>query len=358
LNDFQPDYHNIETVARNEKSPRLSIYEHLINPESMEIILDEPFAELADGDDADVEEFFRHYCGFYRRMTYDTVSFEVCVVDALPGGGALLGERDGPIQNRADFQSYPWDDLPRIFWELAEPKFAALSRNMPAGMKGVGGIGNGPFEISEDLVGFSSLCYMQADDPELLGELYRRIGDLLVDLWTTFMQRWSDNFALCRIGDDMGFKTSTLVAPTLILRHIVPQYRRVIDLVHRGGKKLLWHSCGNIFSIMDAMIEAGIDAKHSNEDAIAPFDQWIDRYGRSIALFGGIDTDRLCRMAPDDVYRFVLEEAARFRSAAKGFALGSGNSIPPYVPRDGYLAMIDAAREIRRREGVSPTRDD
>jgi uroporphyrinogen decarboxylase len=30
-----------------------------------------------------------------------------------------------------------------------------------------------------------------------------------------------------------------------------------------------------------------------------------------------------------------------------GYALGSGNSIPDYVPAAGYLVMIEAAREFR-----------
>ena len=103
---------------------------------------------------------------------------------------------------------------------------------------------------------------------------------------------------------------------------------------------------------MDAWIDAGINAKHSNEDCIAPYDEWIERYSDRIGLFGGIDTDRLCRMKPDDLYEFVLESGTRFRKNANGYALGSGNSIPEYVPTEGYLAMVRAAHEIRRREGT------
>jgi len=136
-------------------------------------------------------------------MTYDTVSFEVCVTSILPDGGALLGERPGPIQNRADFEAYPWADLPKLFRDCAMPQFEALSKCMPDGMKAIGGIGNGVFEISEDLVGFEKLCYMQADDPELFSDLYCRIGDFLIDIWGEFLERYSDLYAVCRIGDDI-----------------------------------------------------------------------------------------------------------------------------------------------------------
>ena len=130
----------------------------------------------------------------------------------------------------------------------------------------------------------------------------------------------------------------------------MPQYRRIIARIHQAGKPFLLHSCGNIFSIMDSLIDAGINAKHSNEDAIAPFENWIERYSDRIALVGGIDTDRLCRLSPEDIYASTLEEGRRFRATARGYALGSGNSIPPYVPKEGYLAMIRAGQALRAEE--------
>ncbi len=351
-NAFQPDYRNILDAAWNRKPKRLPMYDHLINVESMEKIYGFKFAGLIGGDEKDRARFFELYCGFFRQMGYDCVSFEVCVSEITPGGGALIGKNAGVIQDRASFESYPWDDLPRLFWETAGPRFDALARALPAGMKGIGGIGNGVFEISEDLVGYEALCVLQYDDPELFAELYRKIGGLHVALWGEFLARYGEHYAVCRTGDDLGFKTSTLLATDTLLTHVIPQYRRIIAVIHDSGHPYLQHSCGKIFPVMDAWIAAGINAKHSNEDCIAPYDEWIERYGSRIGLFGGIDTDRLCRMNPDDLYEFVLEEGTRFRREANGYALGSGNSIPEYVPSDGYLAMVRAAHEIRRREGT------
>ncbi|NLE45349.1 MAG: hypothetical protein GX620_11560 [Chloroflexi bacterium] len=347
---FEPDFRHMVAVLENRRPQRLPVYEHLINPEFMELALDTRFAECVHGDEADVDEFFRQYCRFYREMTYDTVSFEVCITSILPDSGALRGGRPGPIQTRADFERYPWDELVDRYWALASTQFSALRRQLPAGMKAIGGVGNGVFEISEDLVGFEYLCYLQVDDPQLFADLYRRIGDLMVEIWRGFLERHADDFAACRFGDDLGFKTGTLLAPSTLIRHVIPEYSRVIDLVHRAGKRFLWHSRGNIFAVMEEAITAGIDGKHSNEDVIAPFDRWISDYSDRIALVGGIDVDVLCKQKPDDIVARVVELGHRYRDAACGYALGSGNSIPEYVPVDGYLAMIHAAQEIRRSE--------
>jgi len=349
---FQNDYRHMLDVLHNRRPARLPIYEHIISPLIMEKILGVRFADLNPGNASDLEEFFTQYCRFFQAMTYDTVSFEVTITDLLPEHGAIFGGRPGPIRNRGDFESYPWGDLSRMYWKAAEPQFCALDQCLPEGMKALGGVGNGVFEISEDLVGFEHLAYLQADDPELFADLYRKIGDLMVEIWGVFLERHAEAFAICRFGDDLGFKTSTLVSPEVIRRHVLPQYRRVIDLIKAAGKPFLWHSCGCIFPVMEDVIVLGIDAKHSNEDAIAPFDHWISLYGDRIGLLGGIDVDLLCREKPEEVRRIAFEQGKRFRAAASGYALGSGNSIPEYVPVEGYLAMIEAARKIRALEAI------
>jgi uroporphyrinogen decarboxylase len=335
----------------NQRPTRLPLYEHIVSPSVMERTIGVPFASLLEGSASDRDEFFRHFCGFFRSMTYDVVSFEVCVTEILPESGAIGGGRPGPIQNRSDFERYPWGELAARYREHAAPRFDTLAQAMPEGMMGVGGVGNGVFEISEDLVGIEYLPFIQADDPELYGALYTTIGELLSELWTWFVHRYADSFVACRFGDDLGFKSSLLTNPTTVRQHILPQYARVIDIVHAAGRPFLWHSCGNIFDVMEDAISLGIDAKHSNEDAIAPFDRWIDDYGDRIGLVGGFDMHFLCSADPEDVFDGVVRDGSRFREKARGYALGSGNSIPDFVPVENYLAMIRGAQEIRRREG-------
>jgi len=347
---FEPDYRMIEDAVRNIKPKRLPLYEHIISPVIMERILGIEFASLQNGNDKEMQEFFRQYCRFHKEMTYDTVSFGVAITNLLPGHGAIMGGKAGPIQNRSDFERYPWDKLPEIYWQVAEKRFAALGEMMPEGMKAIGGIGNGIFEISEDLVGMEYLAYMQIDDPKLHADLYQKIGDLMYSLWDKFLDQFGDIFAVCRFGDDLGFKSGFLLSPEVIRSLVMPQYKRTIDLIHSHHKPFLWHSCGCIFDVMDEMIEIKIDAKHSNEDQIALFDKWIELYGSRIAIFGGFDVNLLCQGTPEDIKRKVIEDGQRFRQSAKGYALGSGNSIPDYIPVDGYMAMVEAARYIRENE--------
>jgi len=107
MKPFTNDFRNMLAVLANKRPARLPVYEHIISPKIMEKILGVEFASLLDGNQADLKQFFTQYCRFFQQMTYDTVSFEVCITEILPDHGALMGSRLGPIQNRDDFERYP-----------------------------------------------------------------------------------------------------------------------------------------------------------------------------------------------------------------------------------------------------------
>ena len=72
--------------------------------------------------------------------------------------------------------------------------------------------------------------------------------------------------------------------------------------------------------------------------------------GRRIGLLGGLDMDFLSRLTPDEVFEKVYRFGKEYRNTARGYALGSGNSIPDFIPVGNYLAMIRAAQAIRLEE--------
>ena len=347
--NLKPDWRNVQiAAAENRLPPRIPIYEHMINPTFIDLLAPEPVSVLQRSKDpADVKRYFEIYCAFWRAMGYDTVSFECCVAAIFPGGGALGSHVEGVIKTRADLDKYPWEELPDRYFDAFAPQFEAFLEALPDDMRAIGGVGNGLFECVQDLTGYMNLCYIREDDPELYRLLFERVGQVMLKIWQRFLPRYSQRYVVCRMGDDMGFRTQTLLAPEDFRAHLVPGLKRIIDAVHAAGKPFLLHSCGNIFDIMPDLIGAGINAKHSNEDQIAPFSKWLDDFGSQIALFGGIDLNILCLESEQTIRDAVREKFALAKAHGTGFALGSGNSIPDYVPVDGYLTMVDEANKQR-----------
>lgn len=347
MKEFTPDFNNMLLAARNISPGRTPLYEHAISESVMEQIMNFKFADLYFGDKNERREFFRCHNLFYKLMGYDTVTFERCIGPVMPGSGALGNHKPGVIKCRQDFERYPWDEIPELYLKAYAEDFELLGEMMPTGMKATGGVGNGVFECVQDIVGYTDLCYISADDPELYKDLFTAAGNIMYEIWEKFLKRFGGIYCVCRFGDDLGFKSNTLIPPKDIKEYVIPQYKKVVDLVHTYDKPFLLHSCGCIFNIMEDLIDiAGIDAKHSNEDQIALFSVWVDKYGGRIGNFGGVDTDHLCRKCEVEI-REIVRNVMSGSVGHGGFALGSGNSIPAYVPVSGYLAMIEAAREFR-----------
>lgn len=348
MKEFTPDFNNVIMAAKNIAPARIPLYEHIISEKVMERIMNKRFLDLYNGGREEKREFFRNYNNFFKLMGYDTVSFERCIGPVMPGSGALGNHMPGVIKSREDFEKYPWDEIPELYFKAYSQDFELLGEEMPSGMKAIGGVGNGVFECVQDVVGYTDLCYISIDDPELYTDLFRAVGDMMYKIWGEFLKRFGDIYCVCRFGDDLGFKNNTLIPADDIKTKIIPQYKRVIELVHSHNKPFLLHSCGKIFDVMEDIIKvAKIDAKHSNEDQIAMFSVWVDQYGDRIGNFGGVDTDHLCRKSEQEIQEIVAD-VVKYSEGHGGIAIGSGNSIPEYVPAAGYLAMVEAVRKARK----------
>lgn len=343
-----PDYRNLVKAAQNCWVDHIPLYEHGIGEKVIEEITgNRPYDLWFSSDMSESREGFRQFWDFWKTMGYDTASMEFGVCGALVGGGALGAHQEGCIKDREDFEKYPWDEIPERYFQRYAPYIRNFAETCQAGMKAVGGVGNGVFEAVQDIVGYMDLCYIKADDEELYRDIFRKMGEVEYKIWDRFMAEFSDVFCVLRFGDDLGFKQQTLISPEDIRENVIPVYQKIIARVHQEQKPFLLHSCGCIFDVMEDLIQtAKIDAKHSNEDQIAHFSQWVDRYGDRIGNFGGIDTDVLCRYSPEYIREYILDCLGKVKGRG-GIAFSSGNSIPDYVPVEGYLAMIETVREWR-----------
>ena len=346
MNKFEPNAQNLIDAALNRKAARLPLYEHGFDVSVVEKIIGEPVVPLLAGTYAERVEAYRRICRCGAQLGYDCIPFERCITAMIQNGAGLMGHASAIIETLADVEEYPWDKKLAEYIQRFEVDFAALREALPEGMKAVGGIGNGLLETIQDFVPFQQLAFLQVDEPDAYELLWKKIGDLMVTLWIWLLENYTDCFAVCRFGDDLGFRSSTLIRPDEIRQHIIPQYKRVIDLVHAHDRPFLLHSCGKIYDVMDDLITAGIDAKHSNEDAIDPFDVWVNRYGDRIGNFGGIEMNIMTLNTPDEVKVYVSELLPKIEGHG-GIAIGTGNQISSYTEPANWIAMTEAVREWR-----------
>jgi len=286
---------------------------------------------------------------FWYRMGYDFVRFEqglgfdvnqLVIPDTAPGSEkqrAWADEHHGSIQSWEDFERYAWPTVA----EMDFSPFEYLNDHLPEGMGLMTCHAGGVFEHLSQIMSLEGICLALYDDPELVKAVSDRVGELMSGFYRHLLDL--DRVIAIFQGDDMGFRTATLISPSDLKTYVLPWHKRFAAMAHERGLPYFLHSCGNIEAIVEDLIsEAGIDGKHSFEDAILPAEAFQARYGGRIAVLGGVDVDILAASTPDQVRQRtrVLMETCGERGR---YAIGSGNSIPSYVPVANYLAMVDEA---------------
>ncbi len=243
------------------------------------------------------------------------------------------------ICDRPSMAAYRWLDPDRFDYSYHRD----AAKLLPSGMKLIAGGPGGVLENLIALTGFDNLCFMLADDYELVADIVEHIGTRLDRFYEHVLEY--DTVGACIVNDDWGFNTQPMLAPDTMRALIVPWHRRFVERIHHAGRPAIMHSCGNLFSLMDDIIDdCRFDARHSYEDKIMPVEEFYEKFHHRIAILGGIDLDFLCRAEPEAIYQ--RSKAMLERTAGRGgYALGSGNSIAPYVPFDNFQAMTRAALE-------------
>lgn len=322
-----PDFARLERVLRRDGIPDcVPFFEIYANDEFQEALLGRPVRDIA----STVE--------FYHRAGYDYVP-----VKAQPGWvtGSLIDRSQGyPITGWESFDTYPWPKPESI----AYTDFDSVAKSLPDGMKIVG-MSGGPLGCVAGLLGLEQFFVALFDQPDLVQAILQRAEGVLSSVIATMAGM--NTVGACVVMDDFGFKTQTLISPDLLRRHILPVHKKLASIAHDAGKPYILHSCGHITALMEDLIEdVRIDARHSYEDAVTPVEEVKREYGTRVAILGGFDMDRLCRSSEKEVRAYTRKLVTELGSDG-GYALGTGNTVAPFVPIPNYLAMIDEAWRLR-----------
>jgi len=290
------------------------------------------------------ETYLDNFIQLWHRMGYDFIRFERSLrfeeKRILGDERSWVDQHSGVIQNWQDFEGYQWPQIHEFDFFAYE----YINAHLPDGMGFIVSHAGGVFEHLSQIMSFEGLCYALIDQRDLVEAIVARIGELTTEFYEHILDL--DRVIALWPGDDMGYRSGTMISPSDLRSLILPWHKQFAYMAHDRQLPYFLHSCGNLTDIMDTLIDdVKIDGKHSFEDAIIPAEDFHRQYGKQIAVLGGVDINILASGSPDDVRnrtRSLIEQCG----PAGRFGIGSGNSIPDYVPVKNYLAMIDERHKI------------
>lgn len=152
------------------------------------------------------------------------------------------------------------------------------------------------------------------------------------------------------IAGDLAGNDGPFLHPGLIQELVFPRIKTEVDIIKAERKvPVVYHSDGNINSLMDGVIETGIDGLNPLEPHAGMDLATIKkRYGGRLCLLGNVDTNRLLPRGTPEQVAAEVRRIIDVGFPGGGFILQTANMLTPDIPVQNVWAMFEAARAYGR----------
>jgi hypothetical protein len=147
-------------------------------------------------------------------------------------------------------------------------------------------------------------------------------------------------------GDDFGTQLAPIFSPSLWRRFFKPRYERLCAPIRKAGKKIFFHSCGQIGPLLEDFAELGV---HAVWPQLQLFDQReLARRCRQLGLAVQLHPERgeLMQSAPPGHVRdYILRLVDNFQTSNGGSWLYL--EVDPGFAWENTRALFECAMELR-----------
>jgi len=242
-------------------------------------------------------------------------------------------EGEGVIRSWTELEAFPWPDKADLSLDHVERVVAAV----PEGMGVIVVIGK-IFTPTWMLMGFEGFAEACAFEPDLVAEVFSRVGELQFDCCIRAMNK--PGVSGLWMSDDIAYGQGMMVNPAILREHVFPWYRKLGELMREANMPYIYHSDGNLWPVIDDIIGCHFNALHPIEPKAMDSRELKAKVGDRLCLLGNIELDRLSRGTPDEI-RGMTRRNIENLGADGGYCAGSSNSVTYYVPLENYLAMLE-----------------
>jgi uroporphyrinogen-III decarboxylase len=174
-------------------------------------------------------------------------------------------------------------------------------------------------------MGMNAFATALRKKPKLIKERFEQTTEFVLGLFKTYSECGAKVFFE---GGDIAFKSGPLINPKYINEYVLPNMKRITEAVHEWGGKIIFHSDGDVTSLLDFVVDAGFDALHCLEPPYVDLKLVKRKVGDKLCLLGNIDTSHiLVDGTKEEVYNAV-KYAIKHLGPGGGYILSPSNSHP------------------------------
>jgi uroporphyrinogen decarboxylase len=221
-----------------------------------------------------------------------------------------------------------------------------LARERFQGSKALFWLMRGTFVRSWRLVGMENLMIQFFDNPEFV----HRVAALVTDYNLKQLEMLAEaGLDVLVVEDDIANTHAPMISPEHFREFINPYNKQLVDRGHKLGLKVVRHSDGNLWSLLDMLLETGYDGLNPLEpQADMNLKKVKAHCGDKICLLGNIDCLELLPVGTPEQVDAAVKQAIEDAAAGGGYIVCSSNSLHPAVNPENCIAMFEATKKYGR----------
>jgi len=209
-------------------------------------------------------------------------------------------------------------------------------------------VNGGIFEFGQHLRGMTNFLMDLMINKEFANALLDRVMNVHLGLWDGFLGEVGDYIEIAQLSDDFGTQNNLMISPALFSEFFKPRYKHLIDFIRdRTNAKVLFHSDGAVFDLIDDFIDMGVDVLNPLQPTAAGMDpaRIKSDYGKRLAFHGAIDNQQLLPHGSVEEVQETVRRVIDALAPRGGYILAAAHIIEPDVHVENILTVFDTARE-------------
>ena len=267
-------------------------------------------------------------------------------------GGLYFDMYDHPLQGATleDAKKFPWPDPTTIqdFEQMAETAKRLYEETDKAVI--VDSFSSGILELYQWLFGYEDAYINLLADEALVDYVMDKILEVKIAYTEAVLPQVGQYCQIYFAADDWGHQNGPALSPEMIERFLMPRHRQHHRIVKQLAPhiKILFHTCGSVYEVMDSLIEAGIDILNPVQVSAADMDDTARlkrEFGDAISFWGAIDTQEILPHGTPQEVKDEVKRRIDDLAPGGGYVLGAVHNIQDDVPPENIMAMVEALDE-------------
>jgi len=251
----------------------------------------------------------------------------------------------GLIKNQEDWENWPKPDLKEIF-RRAKKFYKTIKRRSKKFKNDI------CIMVTDDFtsifppiwqgMGMGPFVRALKGNPKLIEERFEMTTEIVLGLFKTYAECGAKVFFE---GGDIAFRNGPLINPKYIDKYVLPCMKKVTEAIHEWGCKIIFHSDGDITSLLDFVVDAGFDALHCLEPPYVDLNFVKKKVGNKLCLLGNIDTTHVLVNDTKKEVEDAVKYAIKILGPGGGYILSPSNSHPA-MSYQRIKWMIEATKKF------------